>query len=106
VNLDPLEEGLGRAPAGELVDDLAAGDLFARNQVLFDVTRVQIIEHQLSAAGQRRGDVGNHARVIGNVFEVAEAREQAEHDVERARPERLPHVLFDVAHVGAAAGSG
>jgi len=102
VNLDPLEEGVGRAPPSELVSHVAARDLLARDEVLFDVTRVQVIEDQPSATSQRRGDVGDHDRVIGRVLEVSEAREQAEHEVERARPKRLPHVLFEVAHFGAA----
>ena len=72
------------------------------HQVLFDMTRVQVIEHQRAATGQRRGDVANHARVIAGVFEVSEAREQAQHEIERLRAERLPHVLFEVAHVGTA----
>ena len=102
VDLDSLEECLTRAPAGELVDDLAAGNLFARDQVPLDVVRIQVVDDQCAAAGQRRGDVRNHARMIVSIFEVPEAREQAEHEIERARAERLPHVLFEVAHVGAA----
>jgi hypothetical protein len=102
VNFDPLEECLGRAPAGELVDDLAAGNFLARDQVPLDVMRVQVVDDQRAAAGQRRGDVRNHARMIVSIFEVSEAREQAEHEIERVRAERLPHVLFEVAHVGTA----
>jgi hypothetical protein len=102
VNFDPLEERFGRAPARELVGDFAAYDFFARDQVPLDGTRIEVVEHQRAAACQRGGDVRNHARMIASVFEVSEAREQAEHEIERARVERLPHVLFEVAHVRAA----
>jgi hypothetical protein len=102
VDFDPLEECLSRAPAGEPVDDLAAGHFLARDQVLLDVMRVQVVDDQLAAAGQRRRDVRNHARMIVSIFKVSEAREQAEHEIEGVRAKRLPHVLFEVAHVGAA----
>jgi hypothetical protein len=98
VNLDPLEERLRRAPAGQLIAHLAARNRFAGDEMPLDVLRVQIIEHQRPAAGERGGDVANDGRVIASVFEVSEAGEQVEDEIECVRAERLPHVLLDIAN--------
>jgi len=98
MNFDSLEKGLLRAPAGDLVGDFAARDLLVGNQVLVDVWRVQVVEHQPSAGRQGAVDVADHDRMIARVFEVSEAGEQAEDDIKCTRAERLPHVLLDIAH--------
>src|SRR5687767_3280122 len=83
------------APSRDAIADVTARDDLAGHQVGLGVIDVEVIKDQASAGLQRTAGVADHGGVVAVIFEVAEAREEAEDAVELAATEGRAHVLLD-----------
>jgi hypothetical protein len=106
IHDDPLEDGAGIAPSRDTVVDTFASEALLAHQVRLRVPRIQVVENKASARCQRAGHVAHDTEVVAWMFEVPEAREQAEHVVIDTGSERLAHVLTDPLHEPARASPG
>jgi len=90
---DALEEVRTIRPAPDSIDDAGAPLHFLGDEATLGMADIHVIQDEMPARLERRGDVAGNAQLFSDSFEVAKTREEVQDVIESLVAERPTHVL-------------